>query len=65
MNNFFAQDIYIRLAEDHSAFLCTIQCGRFSSKTVEFSLNEPVIFENEPEVEEDKVPAPPKRRNER
>lgn len=60
MNNLFAQDIYIRLAEDNSAFVCTIKWGRFSSNTVEFSLNEPVI----PEAEEQKAPAPLKRRHE-
>lgn len=60
MNNLFAQDIYIRLAEDNSAFICTIKCGRFSSKTIEFSLNEPVM----PEAEEARVPAPLKRRHE-
>jgi hypothetical protein len=45
MDNLFAQDIYIRLAEDYSAFICTTKYGRFSSKTIEFTLNEPVTPE--------------------
>ncbi len=46
MNNLFVQDIYIRLAEDDSAFFCTVKCGRFSSKTTEFKLNCEVIPES-------------------
>ena len=39
MNTLFARDVYIRLAEDNSAFLCTIKRGRFYSKTTEVALN--------------------------
>ena len=43
MNNLFAQDIFIRLAEDNSGFVCTIRCGRLSSKVEEFTLEEPAM----------------------
>lgn len=58
MNTLFAQDVYIRLAEDNSAFVCTIKCGRFYSKTTEFALNCQLM----PEPVEEKVPVPLKRR---
>lgn len=59
MNNIFAQDIYIRLADDNSAFFCTVKCGRFSSKTTEFRLNSQVT----PEPEENNALVPLKRRS--
>jgi hypothetical protein len=57
MNTIFSRDVYIRLAEDDSAFACTIKYARFFSKTTEFLLNcelmpEPV----------DEPPVPLKRR---
>jgi hypothetical protein len=39
MNTLFSQEIYIRLTEDNSAFLCTIKRGRFYSKSTEVALN--------------------------
>lgn len=59
MDTLFAQEVYIRIAEDNSAFLCTIRRGRFYSKTAEFPLNCQVI----PEPVDEKTPVPLKRRN--
>ena len=46
MNQFLAQEIYIRLAEDNSAFVCTIRRGKFRIKMVEFRLAEQIIPED-------------------
>lgn len=59
MNTLFAHDVYIRLAEDNSAFVCTIKSGRFYSTTTEFALN--CQLSSEP-VDE-KAPVPLKRRS--
>jgi len=58
MKRLFAQEVYIRLAEDNSAFACTTKYGRFFSKTTEFVLNYLVL----PEPVDDKAPVPIKRR---
>ena len=34
----FAREVYIRLAEDKSGFVCTVGLGPFISKSVEFAL---------------------------
>jgi len=59
MNTLFAQDVYIRLAEDNSAFVCTIKWGGFFSKMTEFALN----CQFKPEPVDDKVLLPLKRRS--
>jgi hypothetical protein len=59
MNTLFAQDIYIRLTEDNSAFLCTIKRGRFYSKTTEVALNCQLV----PEPVGEKALVPLKRRS--
>lgn len=45
MNKLFARDVYIRLAGDDSAFVCTVKRCRFFSRlfstTAEFPLNTP------------------------
>ena len=61
MNRLFAQDVYIRLAEDNSAFACTIKYGRFYSKTNEVALNCQLI----PETVDEKAMMPLKRRSSR
>jgi len=61
MNTFFAQDIYIRLAEDSSVFVCTIKRGRFYSKTTEVALNCQLV----PEPVDEKALVPMKRRSSR
>jgi len=61
MNTLFAQDIYIRLTEDSSAFVCTIKCGRLFSKTTEFALNCQLV----PEPVDEKAFVPMKRRSSR
>jgi hypothetical protein len=59
MNTPFSKEVYIRLAEDDSAFLCTIKCGRFYSKTSEFGLSCQLV----PEPVDEKVLLPLKRRS--
>jgi hypothetical protein len=39
MNAPFSKEVYIRLAEDESAFLCTTTYGKFYSKTTEVALD--------------------------
>ncbi len=39
MNIPIGQEVYIRLAEDREAFLCTITFGKLYSKTTEFPLH--------------------------
>jgi hypothetical protein len=42
MNTFLEQEVYIRLAEDQTAFVCTVKYGNFSTAT-EFPLKgEPI-----------------------
>jgi hypothetical protein len=38
MNSLFTKDVYIRLADDNSAFVCTIKRGGLYAKTTEFGL---------------------------
>lgn len=61
MNTLFARNVYIRLAEDNSAFVCTIKRGRFYSKTTEVALNCQLI----PEPVDEKALVPIKRRSSR
>jgi hypothetical protein len=61
MNTLFARRVYIRLAEDNSAFVCTTKCGRFYSTTTEVALNRQLI----PEPMDEKAPAPMKQRSSR
>jgi len=58
MNKLFAKDIYIRLAEDKSAFVCTTKWGRFFSKIIEFALR----CQRTPEPVDEKAPVPLKVR---
>ena len=40
---FFDQEVYIRIAEDQTAFVCTIRYGKLYSKVTEFPLkHEPI-----------------------
>ena len=59
MNTLFSQEIYIRLTEDNSAFVCTIKRGRFYSKTTEVALNCELV----PEPVDEKALVPLKRRS--
>ncbi len=59
MNTLFARNVYIRLAEDNSAFVFTIKCGKFYSKTTEVALNCQLI----PEPVDEKALVPIKRRS--
>ena len=61
MNSLFTKDIYIRLADNNSAFLCTIKRGRFYSKTTEVALNCELV----PEPVDEKALVPMKRRSSR
>jgi hypothetical protein len=36
--SFFAREVYIRLAEDGGGFVCTVQRGRFLSRSAEFGV---------------------------
>lgn len=61
MKKLFAKEVFIRLAEDDSAFVCTTKYGKFFSKAAEFALNSQSVPAPEPiEVE---VPVPLKRRS--
>jgi len=59
MNTPFSKEVYIRLAEDDSAFLCTIKRGRFYSKTTEVALHRELV----PEPVDEKPLVPLKRRS--
>jgi len=51
MNTFFGRELYIRLASDEGAFVCTTRYGKFYSKAKKFLLHElrpPAAHENEP-----------------
>jgi len=59
MNTLFTKDVYIRLAEDKSAFVCTTKWGRFFSKMTEFALR----CQRTPEPVDQNAPVPLKRRS--
>jgi len=51
MNRFFGRELYIRLASDEGAFVCTTTYGKFYSKAKKFLLHErapAAMHENEP-----------------
>lgn len=37
MNTLFAGDVYIRLADDNTGFVCTVKYGKFNSRATEFA----------------------------
>lgn len=39
MNGLFAQEVYIRLADDNASFVCSVKHGRLYAKVTEFALN--------------------------
>jgi hypothetical protein len=39
MNTLFAQEVYIRLADDKASFVCTVKYGRLYAKATEFALH--------------------------
>jgi hypothetical protein len=45
MNGLFAREVYIRLSEDGSHFVCTTAYGRFYTKKAEFALDDPSAAE--------------------
>jgi hypothetical protein len=60
MNTFLEQEIYIRLAEDQTAFVCTVKYGNLSTAT-EFPLKREPI----PDVADEKALQFAKRRSTR
>jgi hypothetical protein len=40
MNRFFGRELYIRLASDEGAFVCTTKYGKFYSQAKKFLLHE-------------------------
>ncbi len=51
MNKFFGRELYIRLAGDEGAFVCTTKYGKFYSKAKKFLLHEltpRAAYEDEP-----------------
>ena len=59
MNTLFTKEVYLRLSEDKSAFVCTTRWGRLFSKMTEFALK----FQRIPETVDEKAPVPSKRRS--
>jgi hypothetical protein len=39
MNTLFAREVYIRLTDDKSGFVCTVTDGKFYTKATEFALH--------------------------
>jgi len=39
MNKLIPEEVYIRLAEDSSGFVCTIKYGKFDTRVTEFALD--------------------------
>ena len=57
MNKFFGRELYIRLAGDEGAFVCTTKYGKFYSKAKKFLLHELT-----PPAEHETGPAPVRKR---
>ena len=43
---FISKEVFIRLADDYSALVCTVRYGKIYSKTAHFSVNDRSIVEN-------------------
>jgi hypothetical protein len=61
MNTLFAGNVYIRLADDNSGFVCTIRYGKFYSKATEFALHQ----SPPPVVSDEMAPALARKRSSR
>jgi hypothetical protein len=51
MNTLFAQEVYIRLADDNASFVCTVKYGKLYAKATEFALH----CQSTPDVLDEKV----------
>jgi len=51
LNTLFAQEVYIRLADDNASFVCTVKYGRLYAKATEFALHR----QSTPDVLDEKV----------
>jgi len=58
MNTLLRREVYIRLADDESGFVCTVQYGKFHAKATEFALH----CESTPGPSDEKVPVFARRR---
>ena len=57
MNRFFGRELYIRLAENEPAFVCTTKYGKLFSRAKRILLNQ------EPEAPEDRTSTVSKKRH--
>jgi len=57
MNTFFGRELYIRLASDEGAFVCTTKYGKFYSKAKKF-----LLHELSPRAAHENEPAPARKR---
>jgi hypothetical protein len=57
MNTFFGRELYIRLAQDEGAFVCTTRYGKIYTKAKKFLLQGPAA-----DVDENSEPVRKKRR---
>jgi hypothetical protein len=58
MDTLFAGDVYIRLAEDNTGFVCTVKYGKFYSTATEFALEQSPA----PAVSDEMAPALARKR---
>jgi hypothetical protein len=61
MNKLFAQEVYIRLADDNASFVCTVRYGRLYATTTEFALH----GQSTPDVLDERVLALVRKRRSR